>query len=152
MAWATEAEALTYTGITVTAVEIAQAQGIVELFTDVTEESNITSPRNLRLLKMAVAYQAAFIVDHPDMFTHVDVSTMLQDGIQFTVNHENAGILAPLARRAIARLSWANRNRSLRIQPSRNLRRRSSRSIYYLGTLDGGGDYDIRGESQWEQG
>ncbi len=67
---------------------------------------------------MAVAYQAAWMTDHPDVFTNVDVSTMLQDGLQFTNAHANAGILAPMAKRAIDRLSW-RRNRSIRIRQKR---------------------------------
>lgn len=122
MSWASIAETQTYTGITVSADNISAAQAMIELFADVTEDSedNI-SPKNLRLLKMAVAYQAAWISDHPDVFTHIDVGTMLQDGLQFTLNHENAAVLAPMARRAIARLSW-RRNRSIRIRhKKRNL-------------------------------
>lgn len=121
MSWATVAETLTYTGITVGQDNIDAAQAMVELFADVTEDSNDNiSSKNLRLLKMAVAYQAAWMTDHPDVFTNVDVSTMLQDGLQFTNAHANAGILAPMAKRAIDRLSW-RRNRSIRIrQKKRN--------------------------------
>lgn len=124
MSWATVAETLTYTGITVGQDNIDAAQAMVELFADVTEDSNDNiSSKNLRLLKMAVAYQAAWMTDHPDVFTNVDVSTMLQDGLQFTNAHANAGILAPMAKRAIDRLSW-RRNRSIRIrQRKRNLSR-----------------------------
>jgi hypothetical protein len=119
MSWATVAETLTYTGITVGQDNIDAAQAMVELFADVTEDSNANiSSKNLRLLKMAVAYQAAWMTDHPDVFTNVDVSTMLQDGLQFTNAHANAGILAPLAKRAIDRLSW-RRNRSIRIRKTR---------------------------------
>lgn len=122
MAWATISETLTYTGITVGADNIEAAQAMVELFADVTEDAdeNISS-KNLRLLKMAVAYQAAWISDHPDVFTHLDVSTMLQDGIQYTHSHVNAGVLAPMAKRAIDRLSWRNRNRSIRIRRRKRL-------------------------------
>ncbi len=126
MAWATVAETFTYTGITVTEAEVAQAQFIVELFSDTTEDASdegLISTKNLRFLKMAVAYQAAWITEHPDLFTHVDVSTMLQDGLQFTRGHENAMLLAPFARRAINRLSW-KRNRNIKVRrPKRNTMR-----------------------------
>lgn len=145
MAWATEAEALTYTGITVTSAEIAQAQAIVELFADTTLDASaagLISTKNLRLLKMAVAYQAAWITEHPDVFTHVDVSTMLQDGLQFTRGHENAMLLAPFARRAINRLSW-KRNRSIKIKRSKRSTSHGQRLIEYGGVfssvnIDGG--------------
>jgi hypothetical protein len=132
MSWATTAETLTYTGIEVTDAEIAQAQAIVELFADVTEDATL-STKNSRLLKMAVAYQAAWITEHPDLFTHVDVSTMLQDGLQFVSGHENAFVLAPFARRAINRLSW-RRNRSIKVRRPKRSTMRGLRQIDYLGT------------------
>jgi hypothetical protein len=139
MAWATISETLTYTGITVGADNIEAAQAMIELFADVTEDSddNITS-KNARLLKMAVAYQAAWITDHPDVFTHIDISTMLQDGIQYSQRHENAGVLAPMARRAIDRLSW-RRTRSIRI------RKRNRRRSVLDQTVDFVGGYSGRG-------
>lgn len=134
MAWATTGEVLTYTGITVTEAELNQAQFIVELFSDATEDANDNiSTKNLRFLKMAVAYQAAFMTEHPDLFTHVDVHTMLQDGLQFVRGHENAFILAPLARRAIGRLSW-KRNRSIKVKRSKRSTYRGLRKIEYGGS------------------
>jgi hypothetical protein len=140
MAWATAAETFTYTGITVTGAEIEQAQAIVEIFSDTTIEASdagLISSKNLRFLKMAVAYQAAWITEHPDLFTHVDVSTMLQDGLQFVTGHENAFLLAPFARRSIARLSW-KRNRSIKIKRSKRQSARSLRRIMYGGTYSSG--------------
>lgn len=132
MAWATTGEVLTYTGITVTEAEIQQAQFMVEMFADVTEDA-IVSTKNLRFLKMATAYQAAWITEHPDLFTHVDVSTMLQDGLQFTRGHENATLLAPMARRAINRLSW-RRNRSIKIRPSKRRTMKGLQQIEWQGS------------------
>lgn len=149
MAWATIGETLTYTKIAVDQGDIESAQFMVEIFADVTEDATIGT-KNLRLLKMAVAYQAAWISDHPDVFTHVDVSTMLQDGIQFTNAHANAGVLAPMAKRAIDRLSW-RRNRSIRIKRSKSSTSQGIRRIDYMGTMsEGGGDWDLRGDSRWE--
>lgn len=157
MAWATAAETLTYTGITVTDAEVEQAQVIVELFSDTTEDASdagLISSKNLRFLKMAVAYQAAWITEHPDLFTHVDVSTMLQDGLQFVTGHENAFVLAPFTRRSINRLSW-KRNRSLRVRRSKRQTQRSIRRIGYMGSVGGynstfNGDVTLIGESNWE--
>lgn len=148
MAWATIAETLTYTGITVTSAQLAQAQAMVEMFADVTEEANANiSTKNLRFLKMAVAYQAAWITEHPDLFTHVDVSTMLQDGLQFTRGHENAMLLAPMARRSINRLSW-RRNRSIKVRPSKRRTLRGATQIEYMGTMyNGGRSYNSEGSS-----
>ena len=147
MTWATAAETLTYTGIVVTDAEVAQAQAIVELFADVTEAATIGT-KNTRLLKMAVAYQAAWITEHPDLFTHVDVSTMLQDGLQFVSGNENAFVLAPFARRAINRLSW-RRNRSLKVRLPKRRTMRGLHQIDYLGTSSnyGGAAIDRKGSA-----
>lgn len=118
-AWATEADTLMLTGFEVTAAQVAQAQAIVELFSDTTADASdagAISSKNLRLLKMAVCYQAAWMTVHPDVFTNVDLSTYTQDGLSATQSHENAGILAPLARRCIRRLSW-KRPGSIQVAP-----------------------------------
>lgn len=154
MAWATTNEVLTYTGITVTQAEVDQAQFMIEMFADTTEDASdagLISSKNLRFLKMAVAYQAAWITEHPDVFTHVDVSTMLQDGLQFTRGHENAMLLAPMARRAINRLSWM-RNKNLRVKRSKRQTSRSIRRIGYMGSVGGsdfGGDITLIGDNPW---
>lgn len=140
MAWATTGEVLTYTGITVTEAEVDQAQFMVEMFADVTEDA-ILSTKNLRFLKMATAYQAAWMTEHPDIFTHVDVSTMLQDGLQFTRGHENATLLAPMARRAINRLSW-RRNRSIKIRPSKRRTMQGLGQIEWMGSKSVGTSRD----------
>jgi hypothetical protein len=121
MAWATIAETLSYTSITVGQTTLDSAQAMVELFADVTEASSdasLISPKNLRLLKLAVAYQTAWMTSQPDLFTRSDMGLMTQDRISFTSPHANSSILAPMAKRAIDRLSW-RRNRNQRIRPLR---------------------------------
>jgi hypothetical protein len=119
MTWATTSDVATYTGLNVTAAQVEQAQGVIELFADVTESASdegFISEKNLRLLKQAVAYQAAWITQHPDWALNLDASSVSQDQVSATLRHENALILAPLAKRCIDRLSW-RRNRPLRIRP-----------------------------------
>lgn len=119
MTWATTSDVATYTGISVTAAQVEQAQALVEIFADVTEdasEGGLIAEKNLRLLKLAVAYQTAWITAHPDAFTNLDASSVSQDQVSANLRHENALILAPLAKRCIDRLSW-KRNRALRIRP-----------------------------------
>ena len=115
MPWATTSDVIAYTGINATTVQVDQAQGVVEMFADVTEDSITLAPTNLRLLKQAVAYQAAWITQHPDWATSMDTTNVSQDQVSATFLHANAGILAPLAKRCIDRLSW-KRNRGLRIR------------------------------------
>ena len=119
MAWATTSDVATYTGVTATAAQVEQAQAVVEMFADTTTDASNAgniSPKNLRLLKQAVAYQAAWITQHPDAFTNVDLTAFNQDQVSGTLAHANALILAPLAKRCIDRLSW-KRIRPLRIGP-----------------------------------
>ena len=119
MPWATTSDVITYTGINATPAQVEQAQAVVEMFADTTEDASAVGnirPKNLRLLKLAVAYQAAWITQHPDAFTSMDTTSVSQDQVSATWLHANAGILAPLAKRCIDRLSW-KRIRPLRIGP-----------------------------------
>src|SRR6266403_2981739 len=122
--WATTADVLNITGKTVTAAQLQQAQFIVMLFSDISPDASfettgvatgLISPKNLRSLKFAVAYQAAWMPEHPDVFSNIDTTNVSEDGLSFTQAHENAAILAPLARRSIKRLTWMRPNRSIRI-------------------------------------
>ena len=118
MAWATTSEVLAITRITVTDDDIAAAQFLIEMFADTTEESSnagLISTKNLRLLKLAVAYQAAWMTQHPDAYVTLDVRSVTTDGMSWTVDNPQSGVLAPLAKMAIARLSW-KRNRSIYIR------------------------------------
>lgn len=115
--WASTSDVITYAGVNATAAQVEQAQAVVEMFADTTTDASDAgniSPKNLRLLKMAVAYQAAWITAHPDAFTNVDLTNFNQDQVSGTLAHANALILAPLAKRAIDRLSW-KRIRPIRI-------------------------------------
>lgn len=117
MAWATPQQVIDATGMSVTDQQIGQAQLVIEMFADTTSDASDAgniSPKNLRLLRLAVAYQAAWITQHPDAFTNIDLTNYNQDQVSGTPGHANALILAPLAKRSIDRLSW-KRIRPLRI-------------------------------------
>lgn len=117
-AWATISEVLSYTRISVEQEDLDSAQVMIEIFADVVYgQTAQISTKNLRLLKMAVAYQAAWMTEHPDLFTHTDIQSINQDGIFYVHQHENSYLLAPMARRCIKRLSW-NRNKNIKIRPS----------------------------------
>jgi len=109
MPWATTAQVHTFTGATVTADELERAQVVWELFVGVTEDASdqgLISGRNMRLLVLGLCYQAAFMQQHPDYFTHMDADSLSQDGASVTPGSENARLLAPLAIRCLRRLSW----------------------------------------------
>lgn len=107
MPWATEAETLTLTGVSVDAGQLAQAQGVVELFAGITEaNSTDLSASNDRMLRAAVAYQAAWTASQVDVTGRMEVSSVNQDGVSVTPGNGVDLVLAPLAKRALARLSW----------------------------------------------
>lgn len=106
MPWATAGEALTLTGASVTTAQLAQAQGVVELFAGITEDNTADLGANLRLLRAAVAYQAVWMAAQIDVATRTDVQSIQQDGTNVTPGHADALILAPLAKRCLDRLSW----------------------------------------------
>lgn len=118
MAWATKEYASDITGTTVTDANIGVAQGMIELFSGVTEEYNLRK-RDVRHLKMAVAYQAAWVAGQIDVTTRTDVGQVSQDEMSFTYANPDAVVLAPLARAALKRLSWKT-SRSVRLQRPRD--------------------------------
>lgn len=122
--WATTTDVFNLTGVTVTDAEIAMAQGIIDLFSEVStlsafdgdgNSTGIISRKNLRYLMMAVAYQTAWMQEHPDVFSNIDTSTYSEDGVSATQSNTSAHLLAPLARRALLRLTWLRPNRSIKI-------------------------------------
>jgi hypothetical protein len=109
-AWADADDVTTYTGETaVSDAELIRAQDLIELAAGVTFDATIESPRNLRCLNRAVAYQTAWMRYHPDLYLNVDVDSIGQDGHSHTPAHENAALYAPLATRWLRRLSWASK-------------------------------------------
>lgn len=106
--WATPGDVTGLTGVTVSQAQLSIATGIIELVTGVTEQDMADGDARLPWLTRAVAYQAAFIHDHPDLFGALDVDRErlgdhtidLRDGDPF------AATLAPLAKIALARAGW----------------------------------------------
>lgn len=108
--WASTDDVYDLTGVHVTTVDIKKAQALIELFsgalTQHSDAGNI-STKNLLLLKRATSYQAVWMGEHPDVFTNMDTQGFSQDGASANYKHDNAHLLAPLAKRCIDRLSWA---------------------------------------------
>lgn len=114
MGWATATDVLDMTGVTVTDAQVLQAQTLIELFSGIDESYSI-SGRDTRHLRMAVAYQAAWMKGQIDVTTRTDVATVTQDEMSFTYANADAPVLAPLARQALKRLSWKT-TRSVMVQ------------------------------------
>jgi hypothetical protein len=147
MPWATPSDVAFYTGITVGNDNVEAAQAIIELFSGTTEQASDTgniSSKNLRHLKMAVAFQAAWLTAHPDAYTNMDIHAMTEGsgGIAITLAHSQAHILAPLARVCLGRLSWFAA-RSIRVRPKNSCARQKIEARYrYLNEDDDCGNWE----------
>lgn len=106
--WATVASIADVTGVTVTDRERKTATAILEDLIGLIEgvERPGMSRRDWYFLGHAVAWQAVWIRDNPDLFSRADVVSATQDGESATFRNVDAHILAPLARKSIRKLSW----------------------------------------------
>lgn len=109
MARVTTQEVKTLTGRTVTDDEIARAESHLELFHGLIVARPDITDRDAEWLKRAVAYQAAWMQGHPDLYEREDVTSASQDGESASFRNVEAHLLAPLARKALRRLSWKGR-------------------------------------------
>lgn len=107
--FATIAEVLALTGATVTAPQRSQAAVVIEMTTGLIEGTLDQRPdmsdRDRYWLRVACAYQAAWLLSQPDFLTRDDVSSLSLDG-QSASGKADWLVLSPLARRAMKRLSW----------------------------------------------
>lgn len=106
--WATIADVDDVTGKTVTEKERGIAVRSLEPLIGVIEavDRPDISDRDRYWLKLATCYQAAFVLDNPDLFSRNDVTSVSQDGESANFRNVDAHLLAPLARKCIRRLSW----------------------------------------------
>jgi hypothetical protein len=121
MAITTPEEVFDLLRMQVSAADIAMAQFIIELEAGMIEDSitagNVSS-RNERLLVRATAAQAVWMLDHPDVFSAMDVSSFSQDGVSGQFRGDWAQYLAPIAKRYLDKLTW--KTAPLRVQRNRN--------------------------------
>lgn len=112
--WATIADVDEVTGKTVTEKERGIAVRSLEPLIGVIEavDRPDISDRDRYWLKLATCYQAAFVLDNPDLFSRADVTSASQDGESANFRNVDAHLLAPLARKCIRRLSWHGLTRS----------------------------------------
>lgn len=117
--WITAADVLAVTGVNVGDSDVAQAQGVIDIISNVTTEDSATmSARDIRLISLALCYQTVWQYNQIDVLTRTDVASITQDGLQFTPANKDALMLAPLAKRCLDRLSW-RKPRSIRVRPGR---------------------------------
>lgn len=105
--WATPDEASAITGQTITQAQLDVAYHVVEMYAGAVIDSraNLTN-RDLRLLKKAEAYQAAWMAAQIDLTGRSDATLVSQDGLQYSKGDQDMHILGPLAKKALTKLSW----------------------------------------------
>ncbi|MFD6094754.1 hypothetical protein ACFVWN_01045 [Nocardiopsis flavescens] len=104
--WASTGDVVTYTGHTPAQDEVDRAELWIEQLCGAEVEDTSIGRRDRKRLRAAVAYQTVWMSEHPEIFTAVDVDDLRQDGVDAIFAHANAGLLAPMAHRALRRLSW----------------------------------------------
>jgi hypothetical protein len=114
-AWAQQSDVLSITGAAVDEDTVLMAQAAIETATQREYQIGRIKPRDLRWLRKAVAYQAAWIPDNIDLFTRAHHTLLQQDGLVHQQDNRADTYLAPLAQRAIRNLSW-KRSRSIRVR------------------------------------
>jgi hypothetical protein len=110
MPWATLSEVQDLPGgEDATQADLDLAQIMIEDLAGTTEvasdQGNISST-NLRRLKNAVIFQTIFIGGHPELLTVQDVTGASGDGVSAQYRTADSQLYAPLASRAVNRLSW----------------------------------------------
>lgn len=121
MAWATTAEVLSVTGVTVTDAQLAQADSVITIFANRTPDATL-SARDLHWLKQATCWQAAWQKDQAGYTTRHAITEVTQDGMQLIYSGGDtpnlaALSLAPLAQRALKNTSWKG-SRTVRVTPT----------------------------------
>ncbi|WP_199546595.1 hypothetical protein [Streptomyces sp. N35] len=114
-AWATAQQVIDITGVTVTDVQLTQAQSSIETFSNrIYDDTPKIRPRDLYWLRKAVAYQAAWEVGQYDLNTRLDANQVQQDGVVANLD-ARAMILGPRAKQALQRCSWM-RSRTIHVR------------------------------------
>jgi hypothetical protein len=115
MGWATIAEVAEITGTTVEADVLAQADGIITVYSGRTPDlKDKLRKRDQYWLQAATAWQAAWLAGQAGV-TARNLGTRIDtEGLSVDHAAEYEVVLAPLAARALRNLSWKS-NRSVRV-------------------------------------
>jgi hypothetical protein len=114
-AWASAQDVINATGVTVTEPQLAQAQADIEIFTNrIYADSARIRARDLHWLGQAVARQAAWLAGQFGLETRLDATQIQQDQVSTTLTGDGL-VLAPMAARALRRVSWM-RSRTVHVR------------------------------------
>lgn len=136
--WATPSEASAITGQTITQAQLDVAYHVIELFAGVVVNARprLTN-RDLRQLKKAEAYQAAWMAAQIDLTGRSDATLVSQDGLQYSKGDQDMHILGPLAKAALVRLSWMRTRTIDPLTPDQALALRNKVTAETMGTSGG---------------
>lgn len=123
--WCTAADVLQLTGVTVDLPQVYIANATLELHLGRTYVELVSNPdnggkvkvgrRDIEWLRRACAYQCAWIAGQPDLFRRLDADAVPAGGGRPIVLKDRGLTLAPLARKALERVTWL-RSRSLHVR------------------------------------
>lgn len=114
-AWATVQQVINVTGVSVTDQQLAQAQDDIEIFSGrVYEDTPRIRQRDLYWLGRAVARQAAWAAGQFGLETRLDATQIQQDQVSTSLTGDGL-VLAPMAARALRRVSWM-RSRTVHVR------------------------------------
>ncbi|WP_030344769.1 hypothetical protein [Streptomyces sp. NRRL S-1022] len=114
-AWCAAQDVIDATGVSVTDQQLAQAQAAIEVFSNrVYPDTERMRSRDLYWLGRAVAYQAAWLAGQFGLETRLDATQIQQDQVSTTLTGDGL-VLAPMAKRALQRVSWM-RSRTVHIR------------------------------------
>jgi hypothetical protein len=114
-AWCSVQDVIDATGVSVTDQQLAQAQSDIEIFTNrIYADTARLRARDLHWLGQAVARQAAWIAGQFGLETRLDATQIQQDQVSTTLQSDGL-VLAPMAARALKRVSWM-RSRTVHIR------------------------------------
>jgi hypothetical protein len=114
-AWASVQDVADATGVTVTDAQLAQAQSDIEIHCGrIYPDTDRLRARDLYWLGRAVARQAAWAAGQFGLETRLDATQIQQDGVSTTLQGDGL-TLAPMAARALRRVSWM-RSRSVHVR------------------------------------
>lgn len=113
--WATTDDVLTYTGVEVTQQQLTIASGTIDMHAARTyDDVSRVGARDQHWLKLALCYQAAWVVAQFDLFQRLNITALGQNR-SVTQLGPDAMTLGPLAKKALRRVSWL-KSRSLHTQ------------------------------------
>jgi hypothetical protein len=128
--WATAAQVLTYTGVEVTDLQVTQAGWIIDLYSGRPYSFSWTEPTTGEVtqynwwenvgaadnywMTLAVCFQVVWMTQQPDLLTRMDLQSIPTARETIKVMG-NGMMIGPLAKKALARVSWL-RSRALHVR------------------------------------